>query len=168
MQQPHYILALGTLWIFTLAFLPFLFATARRRAFAHGLETGRNTRNTELKRYVKALETDLAYKAAELDAAKKSFTQAMNARRDTIAELEARVMSYTGLAVTHTDHQLLRNAAESLALAFKTWSSMPGTEPWRGRATAQAHGLNALAFRIGAELRMAPAAAKIESVGDAA
>ncbi|MNJ75006.1 hypothetical protein D3C77_720320 [compost metagenome] len=92
----------------------------------------------------------------------------MNARRDTIAELEARVMSYTGLAVTHIDHKLLRNAAESLALAFKTWSSMPGTEPWRGRATSQAHGLNALAVRIGAELRTALTAEKIESAGDAA
>lgn len=168
MQTQQIILALAISWLITLVILPFLFATARRRAFAHGLETGKVTRNTELNRYVKALETDLAYKAAELDAAKKNFTQAMNARLDTIAELEARVMSYTGLAVTQADHQMLRNASETLALAFKTWTSMPGTDPWRCRATTQAVGLNALATRIGAELRMAPAAASIESAGEEA
>lgn len=167
-MQQHYILALATLWLFTLAILPFLFSVARRRAFENGLTAGKTSGQAVNNHHIKTLEKALADKVTELEDAKKNFTQAMNARRDVIAELEERVMSYTGLAVTAADHRLLINAAETLALAFKTWSSMPGTEPWRGRATSQAHGLNALATRIGAELRMAPAASSAGSTGKAA
>lgn len=164
-MQQHYILALATLWLSTLAILPFLFSVARRRAFENGLTAGKTSGQAVNNHHIKTLEKALADKVTELEDAKKNFTQAMNARRDVIAELEERVMSYTGLAVTAADHRLLINAAETLALAFKAWSSIPGTEPWRGRATAQAHGLNALAARVSAELRVAPTATSTESAG---
>lgn len=157
-MQQNYILALATLWIFTLAILPFLFSVARRRAFENGLTAGKVSGQAVNNHHIKTLEKALADKVTEFEDAKKNFTQAMNARRDVIAELEERVMSYTGLAVTTADHRLLVNTSETLALAFKTWAPLGGTEPWRERATTQANELNALALRISSELRAVPAA----------
>lgn len=158
-MQQHYILALATLWIFTLAILPFLFSTARRNAYTNGLADGQKWQKGIRKQLVSQLEQQLADKEAELDNSKKSFTQAMNARRDVIAELEARIMSYTGLAVTKADYNLLTNAAETLDLAEKTWKAAPGTEPWRTRATQQRQDIQALAMRVHAQLRNTPASA---------
>ena len=165
-MQQHYILALATLWLFTLAILPFLFSVARRRAFENGLTAGKTSGQAVNNHHIKTLEKALADKVTELEDAKKNFTQAMNARRDVIAELEARIMSYTGLAVTRADYNLLTNAAETLDLAEKTWKVAPGTQPWRNRATQQRQDIQALAMRVHAQLRNTPASAA--NAGEAA
>ncbi|MNJ20860.1 hypothetical protein D3C77_152020 [compost metagenome] len=168
MQPHHYLLALAVFWLFTLVSLPFLLATARRRAYSAGLETGLAKRQSIYEAEVQALEDELDGGAVEREAERRKYLTINAKLQATIAELEARGMFSNGLAVTHADHHLLRNSAETLALAFKTWSSMPGTEPWRGRATAQAHGLNSLATRIGAELRFLPATPLTDKKGEAA
>lgn len=168
MQAHHYTLAFAALWLTTLALLPFLFSRATARAKAVGHAAAVQERDLHYSQQIEVLNSDLANLAKERKEEQSRFIRTMARRQKAIEELEDRVMSYTGLAVTHADHQLLRSAAESLALAFKTWSSMPGTEPCRGRATAQAHGLNALATRIGAELRMSPTSTPTESTGEAA
>lgn len=168
MQAHHYTLALAVLWLATLALLPLLFSRATARSKADGHAAGTRERDLHYAQRIEALNTDLVRLGQQRIEEQTRFNRSMIQRQKTINELEERVMSYTGMAVTHADLQLVRNASESLALAFKTWSSLPGTEPWRTRATTQAVGLNALATRIGGELRMAPTTRPNESAGEAA
>lgn len=168
MQPQHYLLALAAMWLLTLAFLPLLFATARRHAHTAGLEEGLAKRHTMYELEINTLEGELAELAVEREAEQRKHLIATARLQATIVELDARATSDTSIVITHTDHQLLGNAADTLALAFKTWSLMPGTEPWRDRATAQTRGLSALAARTGAELRRATIAPSTNNTGAAA
>ncbi len=168
MQAHHYTLAIAALWLVTLALLPYLFRRATARAKAAGQAAAVLERDLYYTQRIEALNADLHRLNEERKEEQSKFIHSMSRRQALIEELEARVLSSTGLVVTHADHHLLRNSAETLALAFKTWSSMPGTEPWRGRATAQAHGLNSLATRISAELRLLPASPLADKTEEAA
>lgn len=153
MQPHHQVLALGILWLATLVVLPFLFATARRRAHALGFEECQEIKEAAHTHRVRQLERDLADKQAELDTARKAFTAHMEARRETIAELEERIMSYTGLAVTKADYQALTSATETLETAGRTWKQLKGAEAWVTRTEHQGRSLRELALRIRNELR---------------
>lgn len=153
-MQPHQqVLALGILWLATLVVLPFLFATARRRAHALGFMEGQEVKEVAHTHRVRQLERDLADKQAELDTARKAFTAHMEARRETIAELEERIMSYTGLAVSKADYQALISATETLETAGRTWKQLTGAEAWVARTEHQGRSLRALAQRVRNELR---------------
>lgn len=153
-MQPHQqVLALGILWLATLVVLPFLFATARRRAHALGFMEGQEVKEAAHTHRVRQLERDLADKQAELDTARKTFTAHMEARRETIAELEERIMSYTGLAVTKADYQALISATETLETAGRTWKQLKGAEAWVARTEHQGRSLRELAVRVRNELR---------------
>ncbi|MFB6403506.1 hypothetical protein [Pseudomonas putida] len=158
-MQPHQqVLALGILWLATLVVMPFLFATARRRAHALGFEECQEIKEATHAHRVRQLERDLADKQAELDTARKNFVSAMEARREIITELEERIMSYTGLAVTRADYELLISAMETLSLTERTLNAMKATQQ-ASRAKQQAAGLEALAKRIHTQLRETPASA---------
>ncbi|MDQ2487486.1 hypothetical protein RBI94_26140 [Pseudomonas putida] len=153
-MQPHQqVLALGILWLATLVVMPFLFATARRRAHALGFMEGQEVKEAAHTHRVRQLERDLAEKQAELDTARKAFTAHMEARRETIAELEERIMSYTGLAVTKADYQALISATETLETAGRTWKQLKGAEAWVTRTEHQGRSLRELAVRVRKELR---------------
>ncbi len=77
--------------------------------------------------------------------------------KGTISELEARIKSYTGLAVTKLDYEQLNKAAETLQLAQRTWETARGTEPWCVRAHNERLSIQALAQRIHEQLRITPA-----------
>ncbi len=159
-MQPHQqVLALGILWLATLVVMPFLFATARRRAHALGFMEGQEIREVAHAHRIRQLERDLAEKQAELDTARKAFTAHMEARRETITELEERIMSYTGLAVTKADYQALTSACETLETAGRTWKQLKGAEAWVARTEHQGRSLRELAARIRNELRGDPLAA---------
>ncbi|WP_024717541.1 hypothetical protein [Pseudomonas putida] len=159
-MQPHQqTLALGIVWLATLVVMPFLFATARRRAHALGFMEGQEVKEAAHAHRVRQLERDLADKQAELDTARKAFTAHMEVRREVIAEPEERIMPYTGLPVTRADYDLLISATETLNLAEKTWRAAPGAEPWRYRAAKQEQDIQALAMRIHFQLRSTPATA---------
>ena len=152
-MQPHQqVLALGILWLATLVVMPFLFATARRRAHALGFMEGQEIREVAHAHRIRQLERDLAEKQAELDTARKAFTAHMEARRETIAELEGRIMSHTGLAVTKTDYQTLISACETLETAGRTWKQLKGAEAWVARTEHQGRSLRELAGRVRNEL----------------
>ncbi|POG01161.1 hypothetical protein BGP84_00660 [Pseudomonas putida] len=153
-MQPHQqVLGLGILWLATLVVLPFLFATARRRAHALGFMEGQEAKEAAHTHRVRQLERDLADKQAELDTSRKAFTAHMEARRETIAELEERIMSYTGLAVTKADYQALISATETLETAGRTWKQLKGAEAWVARTEHQGRSLRELAVRVRNELR---------------
>jgi hypothetical protein len=153
-MQPHQqVLALGILWLATLVVLPFLFATARRRAHALGFMEGQEVKEAAHTHRVRQLKRDLADKQAELDTARKAFTAHMEARRETIAELEERIMSDTGLAVTKADYQALISASETLETAGRTWKQLKGAEAWVTRTEHQGRSLRDLAGRVRNELR---------------
>lgn len=157
-MQPHQqVLSLGILWLATLVVLPFLFATARRRAHALGFMEGQEVKEAAHTHRVRQLERDLTDKQAELDTARKAFTAHMEARRETIAELEERIMSYTGLAVTKADYQALISATETLETAGRTWKQLKGAEAWVARTEHQGRSLRELAGRVRNELRNEPA-----------
>ncbi|UVJ42535.1 hypothetical protein NVV94_18145 [Pseudomonas sp. LS1212] len=156
MQQQHYILALGALWIFTLAFLPFLFAKARRRAYEAGHTAGLDKIQAEYSLRIKNLTSDLDNLALERAADQKKFAQITSARLQQITELEARIMSYTGLAVSKIDYEQLTKAAETLRLAQRTWETAKGTEPLCVRAHNECRSLQSLAKRIHDQLRNTP------------
>ena len=156
-MQPHQqVLALGILWLATLVVLPFLFATARRRAHALGFMDGQEVKEAAHTHRVRQLERDLADKQAELDTARKAFTAHLEARRETIAELEARIMSCTGLTVTKADYEKLVSASSTMRLAQRTFKALK-TEAEATRAGAQADVIDDLAKRIHAQLRSTPA-----------
>ncbi|MDM1710658.1 hypothetical protein HX137_08395 [Pseudomonas sp. 165] len=163
-MQPHQqVLALGILWLATLVVLPFLFATARRRAHAMGFMEGQEIKAVAHAHHIRQLERDLADKQAELDTARKAFTAHMEARRETIAELEERIMSYTGLAVTKADYQALVNTCETLETAGRTWKQLKGAEAWVTRTEHQGRSLRELAGRVRNELRDVPPTASAEA-----
>lgn len=166
-MQPHQqVLALGILWLATLVVLPFLFATARRRAHALGFEECQEIKVAAHTHRVRQLERDLDDKQAELDRARKAFTAYMEARREVIAELEERIMSYTGLAVTKADYQALICASETLETAGRTWKQLKGAEVWVTRTERQGRTLRELALRVRTELRTPASSAA--TLGDAA
>lgn len=161
-MQPHQqVLALGILWLATLVVMPFLFATARRRAHALGFEECQEIKEAAHTHRVRQLERDLADKQAELNTARKAFTANMEARREVIAELEERIMSYTGLAVSKADYQALISACETLETAGRTWKQLKGAEAWVARTKHQGRSLRELAGRVRNDLRD-PAAAVAE------
>ncbi|KAF1312726.1 hypothetical protein BLX42_01900 [Pseudomonas sp. SG-MS2] len=170
-MQPHqYALAAGIALLVTLVALPFLLAMARSRAYELGMEDGKAIANSILKLQLKEARNAQQTLQVELQRTQQDCTQQLDARlaniealKGHIAELEERIMSYTGLPVTRADYDLLISAAESLELAEKTWKALPGTEPGRKRAAQQQQDIQALAMRVHFQLRSTPAtAAKME------
>ncbi|TRO33892.1 hypothetical protein EQ845_16725 [Pseudomonas putida] len=173
-MQPHqYAIGAGIIWLATLTVLPYLFATARRRAFDNGVKTGKVMQDHIIKLQLKEAMQALQDTRAELQLTQRACTQQLDARqadintlKTTITELEARIMSYTGMPVTRPDYDLLISTVETLRLTEKTWKAAPGTEPWRNRATQQMQDIQALAMRVHSQLRNTPGSTAI--AGEAA
>ncbi|MGB5957680.1 hypothetical protein [Pseudomonas sp.] len=72
----------------------------------------------------------------------------------TIAELEERIMSYTGLAVTRSDYALLMKATRTLRVAEQTMKALKSQVA--NQAAEQAAGLQAIAKHVHAQLRSTP------------
>lgn len=158
MQAQHYTLALAVAWIATLTFLPMLFALARKRAFDLGHATGLEMRDAVNWRRLQALDNTLSERAVSREQEQRQFMQTKAALQGRINELEERVMSYTGLAVTANDLTLVNNAAETLDLAHRTFNAIKGTEAWRARSFSEASGLRRLAELMHVEIRQKTAA----------
>ncbi|MEX5353195.1 hypothetical protein WCE02_17820 [Pseudomonas juntendi] len=75
----------------------------------------------------------------------------------TITELEERIMSYTGLAVTKSDYALLMDTSRTLRVAEQTMKALKSEVA--NQAAEQAAGLQAIAKRVHAQLRSTPATA---------
>ncbi|WP_412460202.1 hypothetical protein ACK2SD_15110 [Pseudomonas sp. SC11] len=165
MQLHHYVLAISIGWMVTLIILPFLIAKTRRFAYNRGFEAGkafhdqtlalqlqeakqaRDDLRTELQRTRQACEQQLAARQANITALKTS-----------ISELEARIMSYTGLAVTKADYDLLTATAETLGLTERTLSALKAGQQ-ASKARNQIEHLTRLAKRMHAHLRETPSSA---------
>lgn len=164
-MHPHqYALAAGTLWLATLIVLPYLFAKARIRAYKEGFADGKLAHQQTLKLQLQEAKRVRESLRVELEDAQRNCAQQLDARTASItalkahiADLEARIMSYTAMPVTRADYDLMINAAETLALAEKTWKVAKGTEPWRNRALQQRQDIHALAVRVHHQLRSTPA-----------
>ncbi|MBI6918197.1 hypothetical protein JET68_05240 [Pseudomonas monteilii] len=158
-MQPHQqVLAIGILWLVTLAILPFLFAKARQRAFCRGLESGKQTLKADLKLRIRGLQEDLDEARVQAEADQRKYHTAIAHLKGRTLELEARIMSYTGLAVTRADYELLISAIETLSLTERTLTAMKATQQ-ASRAKLEAAGLGGLAKRIHTQLRETPASA---------
>lgn len=159
MQAQHYTLALGVVWIFTLAILPYLFAKARQRAYARGHADGLTQRDATAWKRLQDQDRALEQQAIDREQERRQFLQTKAALQGRIDDLEERVRSYTGLAVTAADHQLLIRAVETLTLAKRTWDAMKGsTNSWPARAAAESLALQRLADLVHAEIRKHPLA----------
>ncbi|MCI1036901.1 hypothetical protein [Pseudomonas putida] len=158
-MQPHQqVLAIGILWLITLAILPFLFAKARQRAFNRGLDVGKQSLKADLKLRIKGLQDDLDEAKVQAEADQRKHHTAIAHLKGSIRELEARIMSYTGLAVTRADYELIISAIETLNLTERTLTAMKATQQ-ASRAALQAADLRELAKRIHTQLRATPASA---------
>jgi hypothetical protein len=158
-MQPHQqVLAIGILWLITLTILPFLFAKARQRAFHRGLDAGKQSLKADLKLRIKGLQDDLDEARVQTEADQRKHHTAIAHLKGSIRELEARIMSYTGLAVTRADYELLISAMETLSLTERTLTAMNATQQ-ASRAALQAADLRELAKRIHTQLRDTPASA---------
>ncbi len=159
-MQPHqYALGAGILWLVTLIVLPFLIAKARTRSFAQGFDAGKHHQKADFKLQIQSLRDNLAEAAFQAEADQRKHHISVANLKGTISELEARIMSYTGLAVTKLDYEQLNKAAETLQLAQRTWETAKGTEPWCVRAHNERLSIQALARRIHEQLRTTPASA---------
>jgi len=75
----------------------------------------------------------------------------------TIAELEERIMPYTGLAVTKSDYSLLMETSRTLRVTEQTMKALKSQVA--NQAAEQAAGIQAIAKRVHAQLRSTPATA---------
>ncbi|AZC35888.1 hypothetical protein [Pseudomonas chlororaphis] len=155
-MQPHqYVLGAGITFLFLLAALPYLFGIARRRAFDQGKEIGLAERDATNFARVRDLCADLDEIAIQREAEnRKHLTTIANLKRN-IVELEERITSYTGLAVTRADYERLLGAAETLRLTQRTLNALK-SQSQATRAGAQAEAIDELAMRIHAQLRTIP------------
>lgn len=87
---------------------------------------------------------------------RKHHKSVANLKR-TIAELEERIMSYTGLTVTKSDYSLLIETSRTLRVAEQTMKALKSQVA--NQAAEQAAGLQAIAKRVHAQLRNTPATA---------
>ncbi|RMT30926.1 hypothetical protein ALP50_03591 [Pseudomonas syringae pv. spinaceae] len=71
----------------------------------------------------------------------------------TIRQLEDQLKTASAGSLTKADLQVLSDTATTLGLAYKTWTPIKGTEPWRARAAMQLEQLNSIALRILGEIR---------------
>lgn len=165
-MQPHqYALGAGILWLVTLIVLPFLIAKARTRSFAQGVGAGKQHHKADFKLQIQSLKDDLAEAAVQAEVDQRKHHHAVASLQHTINELEARIMSYTGLAVTKFDYEQLTKAAETLRMAQRTWETAKGIEPWCVRAHNECLSIQALARRLHEQLRTTrPAPPKQENL----
>lgn len=166
MQPHHQTIALAITWFATLVALPLLLSVARRNAHTLGVTEGQKTQLTLHAIQIQWFEREIADKQAELGALQSRFDASVEACRRTVADLEERIMSYTGLAVTRADYEALISAGETLKLAKRTWTQLKGAETWAGRAEQQADQLRGLALRMQSELKGPGAATTVN--GEAA
>lgn len=158
-MQPHqYALAAGIALLFTLAALPFLFALARRRAFSHGKTIGLEIRDITHAHQVRTLNDELDELKIQREAEQRKYHTTVANLKRTITELEERIVSCTGLAVTRADYNLLLNTTDTLQLSQRTLKALK-SQPQADVAGAQARALSELAKRIHAQLRSAAATA---------
>ncbi|AKA25504.1 hypothetical protein [Pseudomonas chlororaphis] len=155
-MQPHqYALSAGIALLFLLTALPYLFGIARRRALDQGKEIGLAERDATNVARVRDLRADLDEIAIQREAEnRKHLTTIANLKRN-IVELEERIASYTGLAVTRADYERLLGAAETLRLTQRTLNALK-SQSQATRAGAQAEAIDELAMRIHAQLRNIP------------
>ncbi|KWW14995.1 hypothetical protein AS889_13355 [Pseudomonas putida] len=156
MQPYQYALSAGIVLLFVLAILPYLLAGARRRAHEEGKEIGLAERNATHAQRIKTLNEELAELAVQREADQRNHLKTVANLKLTISELEARIMSYTGLAVSRADYELLISAIEILSLTERTLDAMKATQQ-ATRAALQATQLRELAKRIHTQLRETPA-----------
>ncbi|HGM5579266.1 TPA: hypothetical protein ACKP22_000924 [Pseudomonas putida] len=158
-MQPHQlILTMGILWLVTLGALPFLFAKARHLAYMRGHTDGKKCINATLQVRIKTLEDELADTKIQNEADTRKRLTAIASLHGTIAELEDRIMSYTGLAVTRSDYELLIGTAETLRLTERTLKALQAQQQATA-AAARAEGIDGLAKRVHTQLRDTPASA---------
>ena len=172
MQSYQYALAAGILWLATLTIVPILLLKVRRQAYETGIVDGKTLQDHALKLQLKGVRQDQEDLQALLDHTKQECQLKLAAREASIAalkanilELEARIMSYTGLAVTKADYEQLLSTADSLRLAQRTLSALKSQQQ-AARAGIQAAAIEDLAKRMHAQLRAVPASAP--TVGAAA
>jgi hypothetical protein len=153
MQPHHQIITLTATWLATLVALPLLLSVARRSAYALGVVKGQEAQQAHHAIQTQWFEREMTDKQAELDELQLRFDASIEARRKTVADLEERIMSYTGLAVTRTDYDVLVSACETLKLVVRTWRQLKGAEVWVGRAEQQSGELRGPAFQVQSELK---------------
>lgn len=153
MQPHHQTIALAIIGFATLVALPLLLSVARRNAHAIGVLDGQKIQQSRHAIQTQWFERAVAARQAELDDLQSRFDASIEASHRTVADLEARIMSYTGLALTRTDYDALVSACETLKLAVRTWTQLKGADAWVGRAEQQVGQLRGLALRLQSELK---------------
>ncbi|AXM95612.1 hypothetical protein ACU5P1_16980 [Pseudomonas plecoglossicida] len=155
-MQPHQqVLALGIAWLIGLIALTFIIPRMRHRAFIRGLDEGRQQQRADLKLQIKGLQDDLDEARIQSEAGQRKHHQDVANLKASMLELEARIMSYTGLPVTKADYESLVSALSIMRLAQRTFKALK-TEAEAARAGAQADVIDELAKRIHAQLRSTP------------
>lgn len=158
MQPYQYALSTGIVLLFLLAILPYLLATARRRAHEEGKEIGLAERNATHAQRLRTLNEELAELAVQREAVQRKHLKTVANLNLTISELEERIMSYTGMPVTRADYELLTKVGKTLQLTHRTMKALK-SDLQASQATVQALSVNSLASRIHAQLRATPATA---------
>lgn len=158
MQPYQYALSTGIVFLFLLAILPYLLATARRRAHEEGKEIGLAERNASHALRLRTLNEELAEFAVQREAVQRKHLKTVANLKLTISELEERIMSYTGMPVTRADYELLKKVGETLQLAHRTMKALKSDQQ-ASLAKAQALSVDSLAKRIHAQLRSTPSTA---------
>lgn len=114
-----------------------------------------HTSNASLKLEKLRLEERITEKNSQLQDTAEELTkseQTIANLKLTITELEERIMSYTGLAVTRADYDLVLKATDTLQLSQRTLKALK-SQSQADIAGAQAEALSGLAKRIHAQLR---------------
>ncbi|WP_207869477.1 hypothetical protein [Pseudomonas sp. 51_B] len=160
-MQPHQqVLAMAIVWLISLIALTIIIPRMRHRTFTRGVDTGRQQQRADLKLQIKGLQDDLDEARIQSEAGQRKHHLAVANLKSSIAVLEARIMSYTGLPVTKADYERLVSASSTMRLAQRTFKALK-TEAEAARAGALADFIDELAKRIHAQLRSTPGSAAI-------
>lgn len=151
MHAQHIITLTGSAICFLLlsAFVGRAVKRALRRSYSAGKTAGVADSSARLD----ALNADIAMLTRRRERERKGFLNCIELKNLTIRDFEERLTDSPTCLLTHADMQVLLDTATTLDLAYKTWTQMKGTEPWRARAASQHAHLKGIAGLDTARIR---------------
>lgn len=155
MQPYQYALSASIALLILLATLPYLFGKARRSAFDLGKEIGLAERDAAHLTKVRDLAYELNEIAVQRESEQRKHLTTIADLKRTVSELETRIMSYTGLAVTRSDYERLLSTVEALRLAQQVHIALKARDQ-ADRTAELATAVDELAKRAHAHLRATP------------
>lgn len=155
MKTEHIAILIGLIFGFIL--FTFFVRRALTRALGDGFDLGKTAGVVEQAERYNALNNTLGDASRQFERERISMLDTIRIKNQVITSLTGQLHDAENCALSKQDLQALRNVAETLGLALRTWAALPGSEPHQARAKAQVEQLNVMANRVLSGLAKRPA-----------